>query len=71
VGRVCHPVDLPEGYHAVPGGKPGKLSLWLEGMLPPGHRMVGRRQADGTPHGPQRARPNSWAVVGPSDVEKY
>jgi hypothetical protein len=39
-------------------------------MLPPGHRVVGLRQADGIPHVPAR-KIGSWADAGPSDVEKY
>lgn len=50
------PFDRPEGYHAVPGGKPGKLGRWLKGMLPPRHRVGGLCQADGMPHDFQRAR---------------
>jgi hypothetical protein len=53
---VWHPVDLPRATTQCPGGKPGKLGLWLRRMLPPGHRVVGLRQIDGMPHNPQRAR---------------
>jgi hypothetical protein len=50
LAELYHPVDLPEGYHVVPAGEPGKLCRWLKGLLPPGHRMVGLCQADGMSH---------------------
>jgi hypothetical protein len=34
-------------------------------MLPPGHRVVGLRQADGMPHEPQRARSSGSSQASP------
>jgi len=50
-GTVRHPVDLPEGYHAVARGAEliESRSRNVEGCTP-GHRAVGLRQVDGMPH---------------------
>jgi len=48
-----------------PGGRAGRRTWRLRRGLPPGWRVVGLRQADGTPHDPRRARSHSgrrWAV---------
>jgi hypothetical protein len=68
---VCHPINLPEGYHTVPRGQAWEAQP-----------VVGRNIAPGAPRG--RAAPGRrdttrtlackielLAVVGPSDVEKY
>ncbi len=39
-----------------PGGRAGQCTRRFRRGLPPGCRVVGRRQVDGTPHEPQRAR---------------
>jgi hypothetical protein len=36
VDRVWHPADFPKGYHALPGGKPGKLGRWWVRDVAPG-----------------------------------
>ncbi len=53
VGRVWHPIDLPEGYHTAPRAQALPDRRRLVGMLRPGCRAVGLRQVDGMPHEPR------------------
>ena len=72
-GRVVwHPVSLPGGLpRAAPGASLTKSADGGQGMLPPGQRVVGLRQADGMPHNSQRARSTPRAVAGPWNVGKH
>jgi hypothetical protein len=54
--RAWDPVDLLEGYHAVPRGQAWQVGLVVGKNVALGHRVVGLRQIDGMPHKPQRAR---------------
>jgi len=63
--RVGHPVDLPEGYHAVPREQAWRTRPVTDsGCLPPGHRVVGLRQDRRMPHHDQRAKSSgdSWSA---------
>jgi len=52
---VRHPLGLPEGLpHGVPGAELKDLGQRLRRGLPPGHRAVGRCQAEGMMHELQR-----------------
>jgi hypothetical protein len=77
---VWHPVSLPEGYHALPGGKPGRLGRGSGGDVAPG---AARGQAapgwrDATPHpackinplGPSLGREASGSSEKPGEVAK-
>jgi hypothetical protein len=59
--RVRHPTDLPKGYHAASRGQAWQPQPAVGRDAAPGSRVVGRSQADGTPHSSQRSR--SSAVV--------
>jgi len=52
VGRVRHPIDLPEGYHTATRGQSSPDRVALRRGPPPGRRVVGRCQVDGMPHEP-------------------
>ena len=58
-GGVRHPVVLPVGYHTTSRGQSSTRLAGgrLRRGLPPGRRAVGRCQADGMTHEPQRG----WA----------
>jgi hypothetical protein len=47
---VWCPIALPKGYHALPRGQAWQARPAVRRMLPPGQRVVGLHQADGTPH---------------------
>jgi hypothetical protein len=56
------PRGLPR---AAPGASLAHPADGREGMLPPGQRVAGLRQADGMPHNTQCARLTPRAVAGP------
>ncbi len=57
VGGVWRPLDLPEGATTrQPGGRAARPMWRFRRGLPPGWRVVGRCQVEGTPHDPRCAR---------------
>jgi hypothetical protein len=44
---VCHPIDLPEGYHAVPRGQAWQLNLCWEECCPRGAAWSGGARPTG------------------------
>jgi hypothetical protein len=70
-GAVWYPIDLPEGYHTASRGQRQTMHAPVRSRVAPGmpcgRAAPDRRDATRTP----ARRSNSWAVTGPSDVEKY
>ena len=62
VGWVWRPLDLLEGYHTPARGQSCTAQVGFCRGLPPGWRVVGRCQVEGTPHDPRCARSSAVAL---------